>query len=701
MRLEIVLPVLLAVLMVIVLLMTGGLLWYAVQNLGGDEGYVQKLVLFAAISALIITLLFAASWVILHLHVARPMTSLTRQMQTLTHSPADQHIRFDGNHLLGALPAAAEAMRKNYQSARRETEEAIDAATAREKKQRSQLEAILLDLSEGVIVCNLDHRILLYNHAATRILSSPGELGLGRQLFGVVTREPVIHTLEQLMHTEKVRGQGLKDSNRRFVCSTKNGGILLQARLGLAVDSKGTATGYVITFKDVSAELEDLARRDALLREVAVKWRGPLANLRAAIETIAAEPDMKRKERRAFDKVIGNEVDILNVKLHDLTGRYDRFSAGPGIMCDVHSSDLFRAVKTHLEQSEGIAATQVGVPLWLHCDSHSLMLAIEHMMRSVHREHGVAAFDLEMLLGDRYVYVEIAWKGAPIPPQVLDAWLDEPLQGTIGGRTAREIIEQHGSEIWSKDLAEGRACLRLPLGHPSRRQFMEKEKRLPPRPEFYDFDLFNTPTDTKLAHTPLRNLRYVVFDTETTGLRPSAGDELLSIGAVRIVNGRILTGETFEQLINPGRDIPESSIKFHGITEDMVRDKPPAQIVLPHFSSFVGRSVLIAHNAAFDMKFLELKENETRIRFDNAVLDVLLLSAYLHDHTPDHSLDATAERLGLEISNRHSALGDAMTTAAIFVRMLALLNARGVKTLGDAIEVSSQQVEIRKQQAKF
>ena len=122
-----------------------------------------------------------------------------------------------------------------------------------------------------------------------------------------------------------------------------------------------------------------------------------------------------------------------------------------------------------------------------------------------------------------------------------------------------------------------RAVLRLPLPAPTRIQFRPPAKGpLPARPQFYDFDLMHlTPPDRGLEGRPLRSVPYVVFDTETTGLNPSQGDEIIAIGAVRIVNGRILTGETFTRLVHPGRRIPADSVRFHNITDAMVEGAPP------------------------------------------------------------------------------------------------------------------------------
>ncbi len=426
----------------------------------------------------------------------------------------------------------------------------------------------------------------------------------------------------------------------------------------------------------------------------------PAGESRAAVETLFANPTLKDADRAAFEEIIAKEVENLNDRFSEVSRRYERLIAGPWPMSDIHSLDLFRVLQRHLSEIDGIELTPVGMPLWLHADSHSLILALEHLVHALASYTGKSAFDIEALPGESYGYVEVTWEGAPIPSATIESWLDEPLKGTIANRKARQILERHGSDLWSKRRGDGGACLRLPLRLPERPRIVSVEPPVAPRPEYYDFDLFKV-TDTALADTPLKNLRYVVFDTETTGLRPSEGDELIAIAAVRIVNGRILTGETFERLMNPGRSIPAASVRIHGITEEMTRDKPPARIVLPQFKGFVGDGVLIAWNAAFDMRFLELKQDEAGVRFNNPVLDALLLSMHVSNEPINHSLMATAERLGVVVTGRHTALGDAMATAAIWIKVMDLLEARGIRTLGQAFKISSRLVAERRQLAQF
>jgi DNA polymerase III subunit epsilon len=211
------------------------------------------------------------------------------------------------------------------------------------------------------------------------------------------------------------------------------------------------------------------------------------------------------------------------------------------------------------------------------------------------------------------------------------------------------------------------------------------------RPEFYDFDLFHQAGQTpELDNRALAGLSYTVFDTETTGLKPGEGDEIVSIGAVRIVNGRLLEHEVFEQLVDPRREMSPEASKITGIETSMLDDQPTIDKVLPAFRRFCEDTVLIAHNAAFDMRFLRLKEDAAGVRFTQPVLDTLLLSAVIQPDADAHRLEAIAERMGVNPIGRHTALGDAIMTAEVFLRMLPLLAEQGIRTLGEAREASQK-----------
>ncbi len=258
------------------------------------------------------------------------------------------------------------------------------------------------------------------------------------------------------------------------------------------------------------------------------------------------------------------------------------------------------------------------------------------------------------------------------------------------GLSLKEIMEHHDAQICCIGRREdqNRSALRLFL--PLSREPGAVEPGISgvvpdSRPEFYDFDFFNQPGQTpELDGQPLKSLTYTVFDTETTGLNPRGGDEIISIGAVRIVNGRLLTSEVFDQLIDPRRPLPYESIKVHGIQPDMLEGQPTIDQVLPMFHGFAEDTVLVAHNAAFDMRMLQMKESQTGVRFINPVLDTLLLSAIVHPAQTHHNLEAIAGRLGIRIRGRHTALGDAVSTGEAFLKLLSLLENVGIKTLKEA-----------------
>jgi DNA polymerase-3 subunit epsilon len=206
------------------------------------------------------------------------------------------------------------------------------------------------------------------------------------------------------------------------------------------------------------------------------------------------------------------------------------------------------------------------------------------------------------------------------------------------------------------------------------------------RPLVFDFDLLREEAARDLAATPLARLPCVVLDTETTGLSPEA-DEIVQIGAVRIVNGRRVEGEVFETLVDPGRPIPPASTRVHGIHDAAVAGAPDAQAAVRAFCRFAEGAVLVAHNAPFDLAFLRRHARAAGIELGHGVLDTVLLSAAVYGQGVPHTLDAIAERLGvaLDPAVRHTALGDAVATAEVLLKLIPVLEAAGIATFGEAV----------------
>lgn len=447
----------------------------------------ELMVMTVALEALVLA---GAVWIyaaVLEQRVFRPLRQLRDHLGVFLHSDTDHRLDIAPGHHLGEVPGYVAELGRQLSRERLESARAMEAAAERVDHRKSRLEAILRDLHEGVIVCNEDHRIVLFNQSAAAFFGEAGHIGLHRPVTSLLTGGRASEEFAVLK--KRYREQRDRTLLSRFEDHAGDGRAI-DVRMSLIVDQEGECSGYVLTL--------------------------------------------------------------------------------PGLDTDQESSRVR-------------------------------------------------------------------------PPGVLTE-----------------------------------------------------------RPEFYDFSLFEARHDAADLAGRLDELDYVVFDTETTGLNPSKGDGIVQISGVRLVKGG-LTGEEFDSLVNPGIPIPPASIRFHGITDDMVDGAPAVAEALRSFREFAEGAVLVAHNAAFDMKFLKLREDATGAVFDNPVLDTLLVSYILQPDHGVHTLDAIAARFGVSIADdvRHTALGDARATAEIFVKMLPVLQRRGLETLGQVIEASDRVLHIRREQDKF
>ena len=173
---------------------------------------------------------------------------------------------------------------------------------------------------------------------------------------------------------------------------------------------------------------------------------------------------------------------------------------------------------------------------------------------------------------------------------------------------------------------------------------------------------------------------FVVFDLETTGFS-NINDKITEIGAVKIRDFEI--ADRFSELVNPEKDISYRVQELTGITNEMVKDKPTIEEILPKFMEFVGDDVLVAHNADFDTGFIMQKCKEQGLEYKNKKVDTLMLARIMLPNLKRYKLDKVAKEVGVQLLNHHRAVDDAEATANIFIKFLGMLKKQGVEKLSD------------------
>jgi DNA polymerase-3 subunit epsilon len=704
----------------------------------------------------------------------------------------------DGPPEVRELARAANDLAQQRDELLTDVDAQIRQAKATVEEEKNRLAALMSELAMGVVVCNLDGRILLYNSRARLQFKALAQgptstsggalIGLGRSIFSILERGQITHSLE---HIQQRLRKGSAAPTANFITATR-GGQLLRAQMapvlrtgatdpatatvdtippnlppgeggrerpptgeivsnppdpraalhsgpasaaqssalrnpasaplsgkggdevsGQAAPVQGKnldnalglesqVTGYVLTIENITRNFEREAERDQALQALTDGNRAALGNIRAAVETLIDTPDMEPDYRERFTRVIADEAAAMSQRLDATMSRFADSLKTRWPLEDVLAIDILAAAARRIEDrlKLPIKHEEQDASLWMRVDSFSLIQAITFLASRLQDHYAIRELRLRLATEGKMVFLDLIWSGTPVSSETLYMWELEPM--TVGAETSpltlRDVIDRHGGEIWyQRDKAAHRAFFRMVLPAAVTPDLAANDQvqhlHSDSRPEYYDFDLFaardaagaGIDLDRKLSE-----LTYSVFDTETTGLEPSNGDEIIQMGAVRVVNNRLLRQEVFDQLVDPGIPLKPAGIPIHGITEDMVHGQPKLDVVLPAFHEFCAETVLVAHNAAFDMRFFQLKEDSLGVRFTQPVLDTLLLSAVIHPNQESHRLELIAERLGINVIGRHTALGDAFVTGEVFLKMVPLLADMGIVTLRQALDAAQQ-----------
>jgi DNA polymerase III subunit epsilon len=696
------------VLLAAMLALLGGLLALTMSAAERSALWVLIEPRFALVLMLWFVVSLASGWALHQAwrHFAAAPGRLAEGLQVLLTSDATPRLQAVGSSGSRALAVQVNALVLQRNALREGIETKVAEASREVAQERNRLAALMAELVQSVVVCNLDGRILLFN-ARARLqfralqegpaLGGAEALGLGRSIYPLLDRKLLGHALEAV---QQRLARGAAHPSAQFVTGTRSGQLLrVQMAPVRAPDAAADVplNGFVLMLDNITRDLTEDTERDRWLHQLTEGYRGNIGNLQAAVELLDdAALDGANRER--FLAVIRDEIGLMGRRLNEAAAQGLRTLKTRWPLEDMLGADFMAAAAQRIEAAHGGRATlaEVDANLWLKVDSYSLIQALLHLSGRLADEYGVQRVQLRLQPAEGRAQLDLIWAVQAMSTETVTAWETEAIGSGDESTplTVRDIVERHGGALWferARIRQEAFFRFLLPLAGEAAPLEAAAVVRGDSRPEFYDFDLFRQAgAAAALLDTPLAELAYTVFDTETTGLDPSAGDEIIQIGATRVIAGKLRRQECFEQLVDPKRPLSAAGIAIHGIEPHRLQGQPHIQSVLPAFHAFVADSVLVAHNAAFDMRFLQLKEAATGLRFEQPVLDTLLLSAVLQPQQDSHRLEAIAERLGVPVLGRHTALGDALVTAEVFVKMLPLLQAAGITTLKQALEASQK-----------
>ena len=634
-----------------------------------------------------------------------PIAKLADETRLINVANAKYRIVPEGGEEVIALTRAINELADTYIRLKTDVQQIVQHSKTGLDDDKRRLETLMAQMPEGVIVCNADGRVLLYNHKANAIAQrrhQPGErptgarddalLGLGRSVFGVVDRRPIVYALNYLQNRLD-EGQ----TNPIFTFTTTRGkDQFIQVRMAAVTGADGetsTIDGYVLTMSDVTSRIEADSRRDIFLQSLTIGLQQQLQVIRDAVTALKIHPTVKETGLVEYAKLIDGSSSNLLEQIDAVAIAHASRLEDSGEAEHLLGGDLMAVLHETLVEQFGLeVATHVEDDLWLGVNSYTVVRGVVYLVGQLTKHLEVKRIDLDLREDGDSGYLTVHWEGDPVTIKAVEEWRQCPLMtqardtGAIG--LANLLTGRGGITSTQGDDAETVSVrFELTVEHPESKWSQETSKSH--RPVFYEFDLFDADSQsTEFDELPLDQLSFVAFDTETTGLAPSEGDEIISLGAIRIVNGKLRREEVFDQLVDPRRSVPLESLKIHEIYPEMLVGMPVITEVLPGFHRFAEGSVLVAHNAAFDMKFLQLKQRQAAVEFTHPVLDTLLLSAVVHPNHALHNLDEVVDRLGLPVLGRHTALGDAIMTGEVLLRFIPLLRAKGIRTLGEARHAS-------------
>ncbi len=419
---------------------------------------------------------------------------------------------------LAPLALAINILADRYEKLSGNLQQKIQHATTETQEEKNILAAFVSELPEGVLICNAEGQILLYNKKAIQFSDTP--LQLDCSVFNVIDKNLIEHALDEI--NEKLKRK-VGNAVSHFVVENK-GNHVLNARTIAILNRQGQFTGFILILSDITEQREADNRTDSLLQSLTKSARSPLASIRSAIEAILEYPDMDKVHLQKFRDIIYKESITLSNILNKVADDYSSLIKTQRSLVLMSGTDLAETLKRRAKDWLGILVNieESVEKTMIKVDSYSITVALLFVLNQLKDQTGIWEFTCKLEKDKSFVNLDLVWHGNPVRTETLRTWEDQFLiiKQEKSLLTLKEVLGRHEAEIWSYSAktSEEQSYIRflLPADESSEPDTLRPLTILPEAySEFYNFELFNRPgQNPALDNRLLTELTYTVLIRE-------------------------------------------------------------------------------------------------------------------------------------------------------------------------------------------